>query len=92
MPLEDLTRLDYLKIDAEGAESAILQGGAAVLARFRPIVQVETTKNETKLPDGYRRFRAPDSPNDVFIPKESDEAISQAVALQWNEINQQSSK
>lgn len=89
---EGITRLDYLKIDAEGAESAILQGGAAVLAKFRPIVQVETTKNETRLPDGYRRFHANGSPNDVFIPKEADAAISQAVALQWTELNQQSSR
>jgi FkbM family methyltransferase len=89
---EGLQRLDYLKIDAEGAESAILHGAAAVLARFRPIVQVETTRNETKLPDGYRRFHAQGSPNDVFISKEADETITQAVALKWNEMNQQSSK
>lgn len=89
---EGLTRLDYLKIDAEGAESAILQGGAGVLARFRPIVQVETTKNKIELPDGYRRFRAPGSPNDVFIPKEADGAITQAIALQWSEMTQEPSK
>jgi FkbM family methyltransferase len=89
---EGLQRLDYLKIDAEGAESAILQGGAAVLASFRPIVQVETTKNDSRLPDGYRRFRAQGSPNDVFIPEEADKAIAQAIALQWNEVNQPSSK
>jgi FkbM family methyltransferase len=84
---EGLTRLDYLKIDAEGAESAILLGGAGVLARFRPIIQVETTKNKSKLPDGYRRFHAHGSPNDVFLPHEADGAIAQAVALQWDEMN-----
>lgn len=89
---EGLTRLDYLKIDAEGAESAILQGGAGALTRFRPIVQVETTKDKIKLPDGYRRFHANGSPNDVFIPTEAGAAISQAIAIQWVELNQQSSR
>ena len=89
---EGLTRLDYLKIDAEGSESAILQGGAGALAQFRPIIQVETTKNDSRLPDGYRRFRAQGSPNDVFISKEAEGAISQAIALRWNEVSHQSSK
>lgn len=89
---EGLARLDYLKIDAEGAESAILQGGAGALARFRPIIQVETTKNDSRLPDGYRRFHAPASPNDVFIPEEARKAIAQAIAREWNEVNQRSSK
>lgn len=34
-------RLDFLKIDAEGAEHRILRGAGAVLARCRPLVQVE---------------------------------------------------
>jgi len=40
---EKLERLDYLKIDAEGAEAAILDGGQDAIRRFRPIVQVEIT-------------------------------------------------
>jgi FkbM family methyltransferase len=87
---EQLPRLDYLKIDAEGAEAAILQGGSSALARFRPIVQVETTKTDTALPDGYRRFCAPGSPNNVFIPEEATAAISQALALQWSELTHKS--
>jgi FkbM family methyltransferase len=87
---EQLPRLDYLKIDAEGAESAILQGGYSSLARFRPVVQVETTKTDTSLPDAYRRFCAPGSPNNVFIPEEANAAISQALALQWSELTHKS--
>jgi hypothetical protein len=78
---EGLQRLDYLKIDAEGAESAILQGGAGVLANFRPIVQVETTKNDSRWPDGYRRFRAQGSPNDVFIPEGTNHPRSSSLRL-----------
>ncbi len=36
-----VSRLDFIKIDAEGMERAILQAGAEVLARFRPSVLVE---------------------------------------------------
>lgn len=34
-------RVDYIKIDAEGAEIDILRGGADVLTRLKPIVSVE---------------------------------------------------
>jgi FkbM family methyltransferase len=36
-----IARLDLLKIDAEGAELRILRGGAAALARFRPVLLLE---------------------------------------------------
>jgi hypothetical protein len=26
--------------------------------------------------------------DDLFIPEEADKAIAQAIALQWNEVNQ----
>jgi FkbM family methyltransferase len=82
---ESLERLDYLKIDAEGAEAAILEGGLETIARFRPVVQVEITKGNSSLSANYRRFCAPQSPNHVFIPAENSEAIETAAALGWNE-------
>jgi len=36
-----LTRLDLLKIDVEGSETAVLQGARESLKRFRPIIVVE---------------------------------------------------
>ena len=36
-----LTRLDLLKIDVEGSETAVLQGARESLRRFRPAVVVE---------------------------------------------------
>jgi FkbM family methyltransferase len=38
---ENLTRLDLLKIDVEGSETAVLQGARESLRRFRPIVVAE---------------------------------------------------
>ena len=38
---EGLNRLDILKIDVEGAETAVLLGAKAALGRFRPIILVE---------------------------------------------------
>ena len=38
---EKLTRLDLLKIDVEGSETAVLQGARESLRRFRPAILVE---------------------------------------------------
>jgi len=82
---ESLERLDYLKIDAEGAEADILDGGVQTISRFRPIVQVEVTKRASTLGLNYRRFSAPGSPNNVFIPAENEKGIETATALGWTE-------
>lgn len=37
----ELTRLDFLKIDVEGAEPHVLAGGAQVIERFRPAILIE---------------------------------------------------
>jgi len=83
---ENLERLDYLKIDAEGAEAAVLEGGQETLSRFRPIVQVEVTIAESRLNLNYRRFSAPRSMNNVFIPAENVNAAETAMKLGWTEI------
>lgn len=82
---EQIDRLDYLKIDAEGAEAKILEGGQTAIARFRPIVQMEQTICKTNLALNYRRFAAPGSANAVFIPAEKVAAVSTALNLGWVE-------
>jgi FkbM family methyltransferase len=84
---EKLTRLDYLKIDAEGAEAAILQGAEKTIRELRPIIQVEITKATCNLPDSYCAFSAPNSPNSVFIPIEKTEAVETARNLGWTPNN-----
>lgn len=83
---ENLKRLDYLKIDAEGAEAAVLEGGQEAIRRFRPIVQVEVTICDSSLSLNYRRFSAPNSMNNVFIPAENVKAVETAMKLGWAEI------
>ncbi|MGB8723700.1 MAG: FkbM family methyltransferase [Terriglobales bacterium] len=83
---EKLERLDYLKIDAEGAEAAVLEGGQEAISRFRPIVQVEVTICDSSLNLNYRRFAALNSINNLFIPAENAKAVETAMKLGWAEI------
>jgi FkbM family methyltransferase len=39
---QDLPRLDLIKIDVEGHERKVLDGAAAILGRYRPVLVVET--------------------------------------------------
>lgn len=68
---EGLNRVDYVKIDVEGAEFQVVAGGMKTIERFRPIMQMEVTISDPAidLPD-YSVFQAPQSPNKVYIPNE----------------------
>jgi len=83
---EKLERLDYLKIDAEGAEAAVLEGGQETIRRFKPIVQVEVTICDSSLGLNYRRFAVPGNINNLFIPAENAKAIATAIKLGWVEM------
>ena len=83
---EGLHRVDYLKLDVEGAEDIVLAGAAKTIAKFRPIVQYEVTIREVKadFPD-YRGFRAGESSNVVYFPRESS-YINVARELGWSAL------
>jgi FkbM family methyltransferase len=49
---EGLSRLDLLKVDVEGSERAVLEGAAATLEKFRPMVLLELNE-ETFGAAGY---------------------------------------
>lgn len=72
MVWEGLEQLDYLKIDAEGAEARILQGAKRTIERLRPIIQLETAYMDDATVDlgDYSGFRAPSSVNTVYMPNE----------------------
>ena len=81
---EGLTRLDYLKIDAEGAEEQVLAGARRIVTRYRPIIQVEILLRDASLslPD-YSVFAAAGSPNKIYIPNES---ANVGLPKQWGWI------
>jgi FkbM family methyltransferase len=82
---EGLTRFDFLKIDAEGAENEVLRGAEQSIAKYRPIIQAEITHTTITAPlPNYTRFRAPDSPNNVFIPNEHPK-FALAQTLGWRQ-------
>ena len=39
--IDNFTKVDYIKLDAEGAELAILRGGIKTISKHRPIINVE---------------------------------------------------
>jgi len=85
-PLEKLERLDYVKIDVEGAEQQVLAGAGATLQRFRPIIQMETEITEVgvTLPD-YGAWHFPKGPNKLFIPNESPK-VEVPRKLGWQKV------
>lgn len=48
-----LPRVDFLKIDVEGAEYAVLRGATGLLARHRPLVALENLPREAAAQAGY---------------------------------------
>ncbi len=86
--MEGLSRCDYIKIDAEGAEQEIIEGAHHIIESFRPIIQAEVIIADFQVQlDNYATFQAtyPDgrrSPNRLFIPKESSKIkIAQELGL-----------
>jgi FkbM family methyltransferase len=84
---EGLNRLDYLKIDVEGAEQQVIAGAKKVIEKYRPIIQVEVIFKEISVNlFNYSVFRAStDSPNKIYIPNESTK-IQVCKQLGWQQI------
>ena len=72
LKMEAVQRLDYLKIDAEGAEEMILNGGRESIEAFRPVIQIEVIK---KVPlvslRNYNCWYVDEGLNHLLIPAES---------------------
>jgi FkbM family methyltransferase len=49
---ENVTQIDIIKIDVEGAELAVLQGARGAIARFKPLILMEVNE-ETSQAAGY---------------------------------------
>jgi len=85
-PLEKLTRLDYVKIDVEGAEALVVAGAMETFRKYRPIIQMETMHLDAKLdlPD-YAAWQCPGGPNKLCLPVESPKN-EVARQLGWSKI------
>ncbi|MGH7954182.1 MAG: FkbM family methyltransferase, partial [Limisphaerales bacterium] len=85
---EGLDRLDYIKIDVEGAEAQVLSGAKETIKKYRPIIQVEANIKDPQVdfPD-YSIFQAAvGSANKLYIPNESPR-INLPEKLGWNKIH-----
>jgi FkbM family methyltransferase len=71
-PLERLDRLDYVKLDVEGAEAQVLAGAVEVFKKYRPIVQLEVSHANASLNlPQYSEWQAPGGPNKICLPDEN---------------------
>ncbi len=84
---EKLERLDYLKIDAEGAEEGILNGGRDVILRFRPVIQVEDERRTLwRLVPDCTTFEVPGTRNSLMIPNEKMSAAGDLEKEGWKRV------
>jgi len=83
---EGLDRLDYLKVDAEGAEDQVLRGGRKTIEKYRPIIQLETVLIDAPLEfPNYSTFRAARSSGKFYMPNEHPK-IDVPLQLGWAKI------
>lgn len=84
---ENLNRLDYLKIDVEGAEKLVFAGARKIIEKYRPIIQVEVIMDDVDLEiSDYSIFQASGSPNKIYIPNESPK-IGVPKQLGWQQVS-----
>lgn len=82
-----LDRLDFIKIDVEGAQLQVLEGAAETIARTRPVIQCELHPARNEYPEtadhmaglGYRIEKL-DRKNFLFLPPERGGAAEAADA------------
>lgn len=85
---EGVSRLDYVKIDAEGAEAGILEGGKTSLERYRPVIQVEDVDRQIcrSLPR-YAAYEVPGTRNTLLLPEERLEALGSSLGSGWERVS-----
>jgi FkbM family methyltransferase len=79
---EQIDRLDYIKVDAEGAEKRIVAGGSQSIQRYLPIIQVEGESIEMLRDFGYFECTAGGSNNIVYIHHKNSK-LEEARRLNW---------
>jgi len=82
---QELQNLSYIKIDVEGSESKVIQGGYETIAKYRPVIQVEFTIADVNfdLP-GYVVVHILNSPNLLLVPSEQLQSVTGILAEGFN--------
>lgn len=86
LSMEQLPRVDYIKIDAEGEEQKIIEGATRVIKQYRPIIQTEVLFGAIHGLADYLAFSIGDSVNTIYIPADSDK-VRLARELGWKEVS-----
>jgi len=69
---ENLERVDFIKIDAEGSENQILNGSLKTLSKFKPIILTEILITQNPIiPPGYLMLKYKDSFNVLLVHQDS---------------------
>ncbi|AFY70263.1 methyltransferase FkbM family [Thalassoporum mexicanum PCC 7367] len=85
---EGLSRLDFIKIDAEGVENEVLAGAKHVIDKFRPMILLEVIITENpNIPPGYVALRYQDSHNLLLVHQDSPR-LDQIKAIGFTELSQ----
>ena len=68
-------RVRMIKVDAEGAEDLVLKGGAKTIAKFHPVLILETAINNAPAMPGYIAHTVAGSDNTVLVHESDTEAL-----------------
>lgn len=81
---ESVERVDFIKMDVEGAEADVIAGAKRVVTSYRPIILAEVHLADFDIgAENYAIVSAPGSPNKMFIPLERTQALETASSLGW---------
>jgi len=85
---EALDRLDFLKICAEGAEGQVLSGARQTIAKYRPIIEIETATVDVPVDHpGYTCFQAPAGSMSKFWMPSEHSKIGLPEQLGWTRVH-----
>lgn len=100
---ESLPAPDWIKIDVEGAECAVLDGADATIREFRPILVIELHKTNVEIAERLRKLgyfftslegpdpveTAPGNPNVFAVPEEKADLVRGAKGLAAFRVNKE---